>query len=205
MSFCNWDRNPEQEEYHNKIWGRPLHEDAKHFEFISYEVFQCGLSWWTVYNKRDFFRKAFDEFNVIKIANYTEEDINRIMNSEGIIKSESKIRAVINNAKCFLKIVDDYGSFDSFLWGFTEDKTIIYDKHNKGYIPASNGLSNKISIILKKYGFKFLGPVVIYSHLQAAGLILDHDSNCPCYKEIVESNPVIKKRRHLEKNIHHYE
>jgi len=118
-----------------------------------------------------------------------------------MIKARRKIEAVINNAKCFLKIREDYGSFCNYLWAFSDNKTILYDKHNDGYIPASNGLSDKISKDLKKRGFKFIGTVTVYSHLQAAGIINDHDKKCPRYEFINSHYPTIKKRRYLEKNV----
>lgn len=201
MSYCDWNGNEEQRKYHDEIWGRPVHDDFKHFEYISYEVMQCGLGWWLVYGKRNVLKKCFDDFDFRKVAAYDEEDIDRIMSTPGMIKSIQKIKGIINNAQAFIKTIEKYGSFDSFLWSFTEGKTVIYDKHEEGFIPSSNGLSEKISKSLKKQGYKFMGPVVIYSHLQACGMILDHDPSCPCYKEIVDSTQIVRKRRYLEKGI----
>lgn len=202
MSFCNWGDSEIKKQYHDEIWGRPNHDDNKHFENIIYEVLQCGLSWWLVYySKQEILRSCFDNFDVEKVSEYTDNDVYRILNTKGMIKSESKIKAIINNAKCFINIQKKYGSFDKYLWSYTNGKTIIYDKHELGYIPSSNGLSERISIDLKNFGFKYLGPIVIYSHLQACGIILDHDPDCPCYKEILSQTTVVRKRRYLEKGV----
>ena len=204
MGYCNFDRKPYQIDYHERIWGRPIHDDRQHFEFICFEVMQGGLSWWLVYGKREIFIKCFDSFDFNKVAQYSENDIQRIMNVDGMIKSKIKIEAIINNAKCFLEIAKEFGSFDNYLWRFSEGKTIIYDKHPEGYIPSSNGLSLRISKDLKKRGLKYLGAIVVYSHMQACGMILDHDKNCPCYTEIMSKYPTIQKRRYLEKDIKYY-
>lgn len=202
MSYCNWDNTSEvNKKYHDIEWGIPVKDDRTQFEYLMLEVMQCGLSWTIVINKREIFRKCFDNFEYDLIAKYTEKDINRIMNSEGMIKARRKIEAVINNAKCFQKIRKEYGSFCNYLWEYSDNKTILYDKHNDGYIPVSNGLSDKISNDLKKRGFKFIGTVTIYSHLQAAGIINDHDKNCPRYKYINSHYPTVKKRRFLEKDV----
>ena len=124
------------------------------------------------------------------------------MNTAGMIKSPRKIAAIINNARCFQKIRAEYGSFCNFLWGYSEGKTILYDKHGDGFIPVSNALSDKISRELKKCGFKYLGSITVYSHLQACGVINDHGCDCPRYKYIVENFPVVKKRSDNEKNVH---
>ena len=151
--------------------------------------------------KREIFRKCFDNFEYDRIAEYTEEDIERILETEGMIKSRRKIEAVINNARCFKKIREEFGSFDKYLWAFSDGKTILYNKHGDGYIPASNGLSDEISKDLKKRGFKYLGSVTVYSHLQACGMINDHGSDCPCYKKINASHPTVVKRRFKEQNV----
>lgn len=163
------------------------------------EVMQCGLSWELMLRKREVFRKCFDHFDYDKIAEYNDDDIERIMKTENMIHSERKIRAVINNAVCFQKIREKYGSFSSYLWAYSGHKTIIYIGHNEGRIPISNGLSEKISKDLKKRGFKYLGAITVYSHLQACGIINDHDRDCPCYMKISHHYPTIQKRRYREK------
>lgn len=199
MSYCNWENtSPVNIKYHDEEWGVPLHDDCGQFEYLSLEVMQCGLSWNIVITKREIFKKCFDGFDFDKIAAYTAEDVDRIMATSGMIKSRRKIEAIISNAKCFQKIRQEFKSFDAYLWRYSQGKTILYDKHAQGYIPVSNGLSLKISNDLKKRGFKFLGPVVIYSHLQACGLINDHDENCPRYQYINKNYPTVCKRRDKE-------
>lgn len=203
MSYCSyWDNTSEiNKKYHAIEWGVPVFDDRKQFEFLMLEAMQCGLSWNIVINKREIFRECFDNFNYDLVAKYTESDIERIMKTDGMIKSHRKIEAIINNAKCFQKIIEEFGSFCEYIWRYSDFKTIIYDKHNDGYIPASNGLSDKIAKDLKKRGFKYLGTVTVYSHLQASGIINDHDKNCPRFKFINSKYPTVRKRRFLEKNI----
>ena len=200
MSYCNWDKTSElNRKYHNEEWGVPVHDDRTQFEYLMLEVMQCGLNWDLMINKREIFRKCFDNFEYDLIAKYDETDIDRIMKTDGMIKSRRKIEAIINNAKCFLNVRAEFGSFCNYLWNYSDNKTILYEKHSDGYIPVSNGLSDKISKDLKKRGFKFLGTITIYSHLQAAGIINDHDKNCPRYKYINSNYPTIRKRRFKEK------
>ena len=202
MAYCNWGTNLDiLIAYHNTEWGVPLHDDRGQFEFLMMEVMQCGLNWTMMMKKREIFRSCFDNFEFDKIAEYTEEDVERILEVPGMIKSRRKIEAIINNAKCFQKIRQEFGSFDAYLWAYSDGKTILYNKHEEGYIPVSNGLSDEISKDLKKRGFKYLGTVTVYSHLQACGMINDHGSDCPCYKRINSSHPTVKKRRYKEKQI----
>ncbi len=191
MERCNWGNTTEKMiRYHDEEWGIPVHDDVKQFEFLMMEAMQCGLSWNLMIEKREIFHVCFDHFDFHKIASYTDEDVERILHYPGMIKSERKIRAIINNAKQFLKIISEEDSFDAYLWKYSDGKTIMYKGHEKGYIPAKNGLSERISKDLKKRGFKYLGPVVVYSHLQACGMINDHTCNCFRYKHIMENYPV---------------
>ena len=202
MAYCNWGTNLDiLIAYHDTEWGVPLHDDRGQFEFLMMEVMQCGLNWTMMMKKREIFRSCFDNFEFDKVAEYTEENIERILEVPGMIKSRRKIEAIINNAKCFQKIRQEFGSFDAYLWAYSDGKTILYNKHEDGYIPVSNGLSDEISKDLKKRGFKYLGTVTVYSHLQACGMINDHGSDCPCYKRINTSHPTVKKRRYKEKQI----
>lgn len=174
MQRCNWCLcNEKMIKYHDEEWGIPLYDDKKQFEFLMMEVMQCGLNWNMMIQKRDIFHECFDGFDYEKIAGYQESDIQRIFNTDGMIRSRRKIEAVINNAKCFMKIIDEFGSFCKYLWSYSDGKTILYQGHQKGKIPAQNGLSDKISKDLKKRGFKYLGSVTVYSHLQACGMIND--------------------------------
>lgn len=202
MSYCDWDKASDLcRKYHDEEWGVPVHDDRKQFEFLMLEVMQCGLSWNLMIQKREIFRKCFDNFNYDKIALYTEKDVDRIMNTAGMIRSPRKVDAVINNAKCFQKIRAEYGTFCAYLWDYSDGRTILYDKHADGFIPVSNGLSDRISKDLKKRGFKYLGPVTVYSHLQACGIINDHDKDCPKYSLINAAYPTMRKKREDEKQV----
>ncbi len=199
MSYCIWaDINELNKIYHDTEWGIPVHDDRHMFEHLCLECMQCGLSWDLMLKKREIFRECFDGFDYEKIASYNEADIERIINTEGMIKSPKKVAAIINNARCFLQVREEYGSFCDYLWGFSKGKTILYQGHDTGERPVSNGLSDKISRDLKKRGFKYVGPVTIYSHLQACGIINDHDRECPCYKRILSEFPTVVKRRDHE-------
>ena len=202
MAYCNWgNTSPLNQKYHDEEWGIPVHDDIKQFEYLMMEVMQCGLNWNMMINKREIFRCCFDKFDFDKIARYGEGDVARIMETEGMIKSPRKIKAIIHNAQCFQKIRAEFGSFCNYLWAYSGGKTILYDKHGDGYIPACNGLSDKISKDLKKRGFKFLGSVTVYSHLQAAGIINDHGSDCLRYKYINTHFPTVCKRRDKEQGV----
>jgi len=205
MSYCNWEHTSLlNQKYHDTEWGVPVHDDRKQFEYLMMEVMQCGLSWDLMINKRDIFRKCFDNFNFDKIAFYSNKDIERILNTDGMIKSPRKINAIINNAKCFQQIRKEFGSFCNYIWAYSDNKTILYDKHNAGYIPVSNGLSDRISKDLKHRGFKYLGSITIYSHLQACGIINDHDENCPRFSYINKRTQTVHKKRLQEKDVHKF-
>ncbi|MDO5519387.1 MAG: DNA-3-methyladenine glycosylase I [bacterium] len=176
--------------YHDQEWGIPVHEDKVHFEYLLMEVMQCGLNWTMMLKKREIFRSCFDAFDFYKIAQYDQEKIDQIMQTEGMIHSIRKITAIIQNAKLFLKIIEEYGSFDEFLWRHSGYKTIVYKSHTYNQLPDHNELSDQISKELKKRGFKYLGSITIYSHLQACGMINDHDRDCYRYAYINEHYPV---------------
>ena len=200
MSSCDWGFTFEaMRRYHDTEWGVPVHDDRIMFEHLMLEAMQCGLSWSLMIKKREIFRTCFDGFDYERIASYTESDVDRIMNTDGMIRSRRKIEAVINNARCFQKIRQEHGSFCEWLWAHTEGKTILYMGHENGSIPVSNGLSDQIARELKKAGFKYLGTVTMYSHLQACGIVNDHAKECPCYRKINDNHPTVRKRRYLEK------
>ena len=189
--ICAWCKtHPLLYEYHNKEWGIPVHDDKKHFEFLTMEVMQCGLSWILVVKKREALRAAFADFDYRKIAEFTEEDIRRAMEVPDMIRSERKIRAIINNAKVFIQIREEFGSFDNWIWSFTDNKTYVYKRHQHD-CPVSNELSDKMSKDLKKRGIKYLGTITVYSHLQAAGIINEHWDGCRYYKYINENYSVV--------------
>ncbi len=199
MERCEWCLSNEKlVKYHDEEWGIPLHNDRKQFEFLMLEVMQCGLNWNMMIQKREIFRQCFDNFDYNKIAVYTEEDVKRIMETDGMIKSVRKIEAVIKNAVYFQKIREEFGTFSDYLWSYSKGKTILYAGHQKGNIPARNGLSDEISKDLKKRGFKYLGSITVYSHLQASGIINDHVESCYRYQEILEQYPLVRKRKDNE-------
>lgn len=148
--------------------------------------------------KREIFRECFDWFDYNKVAEYQEAEIERILNTEGMIRSRRKIEAVIHNARCFQKIREEFGSFSDYIWGFTGGKTYLYTEHQKGEIPARNGLSDRISKDLKKRGLKYMGSITVYSHLQACGIINDHLETCGRYRELLAVTDAVKKRRDKE-------
>ncbi len=193
MSYCNWPNMTALDRvYHDTEWGVPVHDDNIQFEYISLEVLQCGLSWSLMLKKREIFRQCFEGFLVEKVAAYTEADVKRIMKTPGMIRSEGKIRAIIGNARCVQIIQEEFGSFSNYLWGYSDGKTLLYESHGNGAVPASNQLSEKISKDLKKRGFKYMGAVTVYSHLQACGIINDHAKDCPCFRNILKNQPCLE-------------
>jgi DNA-3-methyladenine glycosylase I len=175
-------------EYHDTEWGVPVHDDRKIFEFLVLEGFQAGLSWLTILKKRDHFRKAFDNFDFVKIASYDELKISSLMNNAGIIRNRLKIGAAIVNATAFIETRKEFGTFDSYLWRFTGGKTIHNKFRSISEIPAETELSHAISEDLKQRGFRFVGSKVIYAHMQATGMVNDHLRTCFRYKELVNLN-----------------
>lgn len=175
MNRCFWVNmdNPLYVDYHDFEWGVPKYDDHELYELLILEMFQGGLSWETILNKRENFRKAFDSFDWNSIVNYDEDKINELMQDKGIIRNRKKIEATINNTKVFLNIQKEYGSFANFIWSFTDNKVIITDSK-----VVSNELSDTISKELRKRGMKFVGTVIIYSYLQAVGVINSHEDNC---------------------------
>ncbi len=192
---CEWCLcNEKMTRYHDEEWGTPLHDDRKQFEFMMMEVMQCGLNWNMMIQKREIFRQCFEGFDYDLIASYGEADVERILAFEGMIRSRRKVEAVIHNANCYQAVRSEYGTFSAYLWAFSKEKTILYAGHQKGKIPAQNALSETVSADLKKRGFKYLGPVTVYSHLQACGIINDHSQACFRYADIVANYPTVRKR-----------
>lgn len=191
MERCGWCLDGGiLQKYHDEEWGNPLHDDKKHFEYLLMEAMQCGLNWTMMLKKREIFRKCFDAFDYERIAGYTEKDIERIMNTEGMIKSRGKISAIISNAKCFLKVIEEFGSFDHYIWSFSEHHTFVYVKHQQGQGEVRNELSDRLSRDMKKRGFKYLGSITVFSHLQACGIINDHACNCFKYEKLIKDGNV---------------
>jgi len=180
---CSWaDNNPIYEDYHDKEWGRPLHDDRLLFEFLILEGAQAGLSWITILKKRANYRKAFDNFNVKKIAKYDKQKVKALLNNEGIVRNKLKIAATIKNAQHFMGIQKEFGSFDQYIWSYVNHKPIINKFKSINEIPAMTGLSDKISKDLKKRGFSFVGSTIVYAFMQAVGMVNDHLTDCFCYK-----------------------
>ncbi len=182
---CNWGSSNElMMKYHDTEWGVPLHDDQKLFEFIILESFQAGLSWQIVLNKREAFRKAFDEFDPGKVAEYDNGKVEQLMADKGIIRNRKKIEACIGNARAFLRIQEEFGSFDKYIWEFVDFTPIVNVFASTSELPAKTPLSDIISADLKKRGFKFVGSTVVYSHMQATGMVNDHIVSCFRYKEV---------------------
>lgn len=182
---CDWVGNdPLYMKYHDSEWGIPVYNDKKLFEFLVLETFQAGLSWLTILKRRENFRKAFENFNYKKIAEFNDKKYKILLQNEGIIRNKLKIKATISNAKEFIKVQDEFGTFSKYIWGFIDNKPIINKFKTIDEIPAKTELSEKISKDLKKRGFKFVGPTVIYAHMQATGMVNDHTIDCFRYNEI---------------------
>ena len=179
MNRCSWvnNKNPLYIKYHDEEWAVPVYDDNKLFEMLLLESFQAGLSWECVLNKREAFRSAFDNFNYVKISSYDDKKIEELVQNKGIIRNRRKITAAIKNAKTFMDIQKKYQSFSNYLWSFTNNE-IIYE-----YDKTKSELSDRISKDLEKRGMKFVGTTIIYSYLQAVGVINSHEKNCLLYKE----------------------
>lgn len=176
---CSWCRGDElYETYHDQEWGVPVYDDRKLFEFLILETFQAGLSWITILRKRENFRKAFDGFDYKKIAHYSEDKIQELLQNPGIIRNKLKVRAAVSNAQAFIKIQGEFGSFSNYIWGFVDGKPIKNVWETNQEVPATTALSDKLSKDLKKRGFKFVGSTVIYAHMQATGMVNDHTIDC---------------------------
>ncbi|MBS3051960.1 MAG: DNA-3-methyladenine glycosylase I [Candidatus Aenigmarchaeota archaeon] len=171
-------------DYHDKEWGASLHDDQKLFEFLVLDTFQAGLSWSTILNKRENFRKAFDNFNPNKITKYDQKKIDKLLSDSSIIRNRLKINATIINAKNFLQIQKDFGSFDTFIWNFVGGKTKINSWKNLNQIPAKTPHSNAMSKELTKRGFRFMGSTICYAFMQAIGIVNDHVVDCFRYNEV---------------------
>lgn len=178
---CVWAKNEPNVSYHDNEWGNPQHDDKKLFEFMILEGAQAGLSWVTILNRREGYRKAFSDFDANKVAKYTQKHVEKLLCDESIIRNKLKINSAINNAKQFLKIQDEFGSFDKYLWGFVNYTPIINKFKSSSDLPASTSLSEKLSLDLKKRGFNFVGPTICYAFMQAIGMVNDHTTGCFCY------------------------
>lgn len=190
---CSWCQDGGiMERYHDEEWGVPCHDDRKLFEYLLMEAMSCGLSWKLMLQKRDIFRACFADFDYESVAAFGEADIDRILDVPGMIKSRRKAEAMIGNARCFLQIRQEFGSFDRYVWHYTQGKTVVYQRHLDGEWLTTSELSDQMAKDLKKRGFKYLGSTLIYSYLQGIGIINDHEPTCSCYRQLTAvSNPVV--------------
>jgi len=186
---CEWaGEDPLYVSYHDQEWGVPVHDDRKLFEFLILEGAQAGLSWITILRKRENYRLAFDHFDPEKISRYDQAKVEGLLQNPGIIRNKLKIRAAIQNAQAFLSVQEEFGSFDQYIWGFVDHKPIINTWTEMQQLPAFTPLSEKISKDLKKRGFNFVGPTIIYAHMQATGMVNDHIVSCFRYHQVNQTD-----------------
>ncbi len=184
-SRCGWAGASELEiEYHDREWGVPVHDDRVLFEFLTLEGAQAGLSWTTILNKRENYRRAFDGFNPVNIARYGEDKIQELLRNPGIVRNKLKVRSTVSNAQAFLAVQKEFGSFDAYLWGFVDGVPIRNQWKSLRDIPASTELSDRLSKDLKKRGFRFVGTTICYAFMQAVGMVNDHEMGCFRYREV---------------------
>lgn len=195
---CGWAGDlPIYQEYHDQEWGRPEHNENRLFEMLILEGMQAGLSWITILKKREAFREAFDQFDPVKVAGYDDKKIKELMANEKIIRNRLKISAAVNNAKLFLEIEKNFGSFDWFIWNYVDGTPVTNHWKSVDDMPAFTPLSDQISRDLKKMGFKFVGSTIIYSFMQAIGMVNDHITECFVYEEMLnaQSEPFVREAR----------
>ena len=184
---CKWcEKDPLYIKYHDTEWGVPVHDDQKLFEFLILETFQAGLSWITVLRKRENFRKAFDHFDYHKIALYDEDKIQELLQDTGIVRNKLKVRATVSNAKAFMEVQKEFGSFDKYIWSFVDGTPIQNHWATSKELPATTEISDILSKDLKKRGFKFVGSTIVYAHMQATGMVNDHTIDCFRFDELTE-------------------
>ncbi len=188
MQRCPWPGNdPVYIKYHDEEWGVPVHNDQKLFEFIVLEGAQAGLSWITILKRRPGYRKAFDNFNVEKVARFTPKRIQKLLLDPGIIRNRLKVTSAVTNAQAFIKIQEEFGSFDAYSWRFVEGKQIVNTFQTMNDVPATTKESDAFSKDLKQRGFKFVGSTIMYAHMQAVGMVNDHIVSCFRYKEVMSA------------------
>ncbi|MGO0063355.1 DNA-3-methyladenine glycosylase I [Brevibacillus fluminis] len=181
MNRCGWvTQDPLYMDYHDKEWGVPVYDDRLLFEYLNLEGAQAGLSWYTILKKRENYRKAFDNFDAEKIVAYDERKIEELLQNEGIVRNRLKVNAVIENARAFLRVQEEFGSFRDYIWSFVGGSPLINDFQSMSEVPASTPISDKMSKDLKKRGFKFVGSTICYAFMQAVGMVNDHIASCDC-------------------------
>lgn len=182
---CAWaGDDPLYHKYHDREWGVPLHTDKKLFEFLILEGMQAGLSWITVLKKRQAFREAFDGFDFNKVAGYDQRKVNALLKDAGIIRNRMKINAAVTNARAFIEVRREFGTFNRYIWSFVDNKPIQNSWESMKELPAKTELAEEISVDLKKRGFSFVGPTIVYAHMQATGMVNDHTTDCFRHKEV---------------------
>lgn len=186
---CEWAEGQFEQyiKYHDNEWGVPVHDEKTHFEFLILEGAQAGLSWSTILKRREGYRKAFADFNPQKVAAFDEDKIQELLQFEGIIRNKLKVRSAVTNTRLFVDIQNEFGSFDTYIWSFVNGKPIINHWKNLKEVPASSRQSDALSNDLKKRGFKFTGSTIMYAHMQACGLVMDHTTDCFRYKELCKT------------------
>lgn len=184
MKRCDWARNDLAIHYHDTEWGKPLHDDRALFEFLILEGAQAGLSWDTILAKRENYRKAFDNFDAVKIARYTDKKCSKLLEDSGIIRNRLKISSAVTNAKLFLEVQKEFGTFDKYIWSFVGGISIDGKRKLMSDVPATTEISDAMSKDLKKRGFKFVGSTIMYAYMQATGMVNDHIASCFRYKEV---------------------
>lgn len=176
---CAWcEKDDLYRRYHDEEWGKPLHDESKHFEFLLLETMQAGLSWYTVLVKRENYRLAFANFDPVLVSEFTSKDIDILMENSGLIRNRRKLEAAITNAKQFIDVQQEFGSFDNYIWGFSDNQVIDNKWEDLSLAPTTSPLSDSVAKDMKKRGFKFVGSTTIYAHLQAIGIINDHAAYC---------------------------
>lgn len=187
MKRCQWAENsfPEYIRYHDEEWGVPVHNDQTHFEFLILEGAQAGLSWSTILKRRDGYRTAFSDFDVEKVASYDQKKIDQLLQDPGIIRNKLKVHSAVTNAQAFIKVQEELGSFNEYIWSFVGGKPIVNQWKDMSEVPATTKESDALSKDLKKRGFRFVGSTIIYAHMQAVGLVNDHTTDCFRYAELI--------------------
>ncbi|MEO8042023.1 MAG: DNA-3-methyladenine glycosylase I [Acidobacteriota bacterium] len=183
MKRCTWPTNELAIRYHDEEWGTSLHDDRGLFEFLILEGAQAGLSWDTILRKRENYRKAFDGFDANKVARYTDKRIAKLLQDEGIIRNRLKIASAVSNARAFLAVQNEFGTFDNYIWSFVDGKPIVGKRKEASQVPARTEVSDSISKELKKRGFNFVGSTIVYAFMQATGMVNDHLTSCFRYKQ----------------------
>ena len=196
VTRCEWGGNdPEMVAYHDTEWGVPVHDDPTHFEFLVLEGAQAGLSWSTILHRRAGYRKAFAGFDVAKVARFTPAKVEKLLGDPGIIRNRAKVESAVRNARAFLAVAEEFGSFDAYVWGFVGGRPIVNSWRRIGQVPPTSPESEALSKDLRRRGFGFVGPTVCYAHLQATGLVNDHVVSCFRYAELTGSGASGRGRR----------